>query len=156
MSTGAVDLWPLFGDLPDRRGRFFISKPWSSQRFWLMVESSSPIRSGDQMSGRTLAVRYPGTNERVARLVLPSARMMRTPNFDDGATALCLHAVDAVFIWERSGRSIVVDLPPACKGHEFRYMGLPDAQFWRCCEPGEPAGAFRRRGHARRTQQALA
>jgi hypothetical protein len=41
MSASAVDR-PILGDLPDRRGHY-TSKPWSSQQFWLMAESSSPI-----------------------------------------------------------------------------------------------------------------
>ncbi len=130
MATGAVDMWPLFGDLPDRRGRFFISQPWASQRFWLMVEANGPIRSREDIAGKRVAVRYPGTNERVARLTLPAAQILRLRDFSEGAAAVCNHSVDAMFIWERAGRSIVLDLPPACKGHEFRYVGLPDAQLY--------------------------
>jgi signal transduction histidine kinase len=130
MSAGKVDLWPIFGDLPDRHGHYYISKPWASQQFWLMVESNSPIRSGDDVSGKILAVRYPGTNERVARLHLRPAQMLRLPTFAEGARALCSHQADAVFIWERAGRSIVLDLPPACNGHTFRYSGLPNTELY--------------------------
>jgi ABC-type amino acid transport substrate-binding protein len=129
MSAGAVDLWPLFGDLPDRRGHYCFSKPWASQQFWLMVESDSPIHSAKDISGKVLAVRYPGTNERVARLTLHPARTLRLPGFTEGAGALCAHQADAVFIWERAGRSIVLDLPPACNGRSLRYIGLSNAQL---------------------------
>ncbi len=130
MESGAVDLWPLFGDLPDRRGRFFISQPWASQRFWLMVLSDSKIQSRLDVGGKLVAIRYTGTNERFARLSLPAARILRQPNFEEGAAALCMHDADAMFIWERAGRSILIDLPSSCQGHDFRYVGVPSAQLY--------------------------
>jgi signal transduction histidine kinase len=130
MLSGAVDLWPIFGDLPDRHGRFYMSKPWASQQFWLMVESASSVYSSEDIAGKVLAVRYPGTNERVARLSLNPARTLRKPSFNEGAAALCAHEAEALFIWERAGRSLVLDLPPACNGHGFRYIGLPKAKLY--------------------------
>jgi hypothetical protein len=53
MSSGAVDLWPLFGVLPERAGRFFISRPWPTQRYWLTVNARGNIGEAGQFAGKT-------------------------------------------------------------------------------------------------------
>jgi signal transduction histidine kinase/CheY-like chemotaxis protein len=130
MSSGSVDLWPIFGELPDRRGRFYFSQPWASQRFWLMVDGDGPMHSVADIAGRTLAVHYPGANERFAREILPDAHFLRTASFEQGAVAICEHRADALFIWERAGRSLVLDLPGPCRGRRFSYIGVPNAQLY--------------------------
>jgi signal transduction histidine kinase/ActR/RegA family two-component response regulator len=124
MSSGAVDLWPIFGELRERAGHFFISKPWSTQRFWLLVAASSDIRSPGQISGRILAVRVPGTAESVAREFLPGVHILHRNSVADATGDVCAGEADGALISERGGRSVVVELPPACKGKTFRYIAL--------------------------------
>jgi len=124
MSSGAVDLWPIFGELRERAGRFFISKPWSNQRFWLLVAAGSDIRSPGQIAGRILALRVPGTAESVAREFLPGAHILRRNSVADATGDVCAGQADGALISERGGRSVVVDLPPACEGKAFRYIAL--------------------------------
>jgi signal transduction histidine kinase/ActR/RegA family two-component response regulator len=124
LSSGAVDLWPVFGDLRERAGRFFISKPWSSRRYWLVVDAGSSIRSAGQISGRNIVVKFPGTAESVAREFLPAAHIVRRANTADIIRDVCAGAADAAFISERGGRSPVLEPSPECKGKAFRYVGL--------------------------------
>jgi signal transduction histidine kinase/CheY-like chemotaxis protein len=124
MSSGVVDLWPIFGDLPERAGRFFISKPWATQRFWLVVDAGGGIRSADQIAGRILALKVPGTPASVAREFLPGVHVLRRNSVAEATAAVCAGEADAAFISERAGRSVVVDLPTGCKGKAFRYIGL--------------------------------
>ncbi len=127
MSSGAVDLWPIFGNLRDRAGRFFISKPWATQRFWLLVDAGSDVHRQSQIAGRLLALRYPGTAETIARESLPGVRILRRNSVGDATAAVCSGQADAAFVSERAGRSVVVDLPAACQGKSFRYLGMGDA-----------------------------
>jgi signal transduction histidine kinase/ActR/RegA family two-component response regulator len=124
MSSGAVDLWPIFGDLRERAGRFFISKPWSTQRFWLLVVAGSDITSAAQISGRILAVRVPGTAASVARRFLPGAHILPRNSVVDATGDVCAGQADGALISERGGRSVAIDLPPACQGKAFRYIAL--------------------------------
>jgi len=89
LASGAVDLWPLFGDLPGRRSRFFIGKPWSSRRFLVAVPQDSRIERLDQLKGRVIGVRYPGTNEALADSYLPNIRPRRHATFGDIFRAVC-------------------------------------------------------------------
>ena len=127
MSKGAVDLWPLFSDLPGRKQRFFISRPWCSRHFGMAVDARSQFSGVSDLRGRVIAVRSPGTNETVARMYLPSLRALRTPGLSEGIAALCTGKADAAFLWERAGRSVMFDSLPECAGHEFRYLSIPTA-----------------------------
>jgi signal transduction histidine kinase/ActR/RegA family two-component response regulator len=127
MASGAVDLWPIFGALRERAGRFFISKPWATQRFWLVVNAGSKIESEEQMAGRLLALRFPGTSEMVAREFLPTVRILRQNSIAEATSSVCLGDADAALVSERAGRSVVVDLLAACKDKAFRYIGMGDA-----------------------------
>src|SRR5664280_696429 len=71
LTSGAVDLWPVFSDLPGRSRRFYISPGWMTVRYWLLVNQRSPLTTSGQMRGRTLAVPAAGTQEMIARLLLP-------------------------------------------------------------------------------------
>jgi len=124
MSSGAVDLWPIFGALRERAGRFFISRPWSTLRFWVLVDAGSDIRSTGQISGRILAVRIPGTAESVAREFLPGAHILRRNSVADAIGDVCDGEAAGALISERGGRSVVMDLPQACEGKAFRYIAL--------------------------------
>jgi signal transduction histidine kinase/ActR/RegA family two-component response regulator len=127
MSSGAVDLWPIFGDLKRRAGKFFISKPWAAQRYWLVVNAAANIKEQGQMAGKVLALRAPGTAETVSREQLPGARILRQDTVAGGTAAVCRGAADAVLVSERAGRSIFVDLPAVCQKTAFRYIGMEAA-----------------------------
>jgi signal transduction histidine kinase/CheY-like chemotaxis protein len=126
MQSGKVDLWPLFGDLPDRKGRFYVSVPWSLRKFWLLTPASSGLKSFEDAAGKTVLVVYPGTQERVARLFLPHVRTLRRNSTAEVVDGVCQGVTVAGLVWERGGRSLPVDLPPSCQNAEMRYLSMPD------------------------------
>jgi signal transduction histidine kinase/CheY-like chemotaxis protein len=122
--SGKVDLWTVFTDLPDRRSRFFISRPWSLRRFWVAVDQKSPLVQPDQLRGRLIAVRYPGTSERVAQQHLPQSKLLRTTGFAGIFQTICDGSADGGLVWQSQSRSFSIEMPPACQGHSFRYLAL--------------------------------
>jgi PAS domain S-box-containing protein len=50
--AGKVDLWPLITDLPERRKRFYISEPWTTNSFWMVTLKSSGIASPADAAGK--------------------------------------------------------------------------------------------------------
>ncbi|MGA3019741.1 MAG: ATP-binding protein [Bryobacteraceae bacterium] len=127
MQSGQVDLWPLFADLPDRRGRMYISNPWCMRKFWLITPSSSGLKRFEDAAGKTVAVVFPGTQERIARLFLPRVRTLHRESSAEVVSAVCQGAAEAGVVWERGGRSTRVEVPPSCQSLEVRYLSMPDA-----------------------------
>ena len=104
LANGAVDLWPLFSDLPERKAKYFISKPWCSRRFWLAVDKSSAITRLSQIKGKTIAVRYPGTNASLASGYFPGASILRRTTFTDILRSICTGEADAGLMWGAAGK----------------------------------------------------
>ena len=127
MQSGKVDLWPLFGDLPDRKHRMYISNPWCMRKFWLITPSSSGLKRFEEAAGKTVAVVYPGTQERIAWLFLPHVRTLHRNSSAEVVSAVCQGAAVAGVVWERGGRSTHVEVPPSCRNFEVRYLSMPDA-----------------------------
>jgi len=55
LKTGKVDLWPLLGDLPERRKFLHLSKPWVANSFWMVSEEGSSVRTPGDTRGRRAA-----------------------------------------------------------------------------------------------------
>src|SRR5450756_421816 len=87
--SGAVDLWPVFNDLPGRNRSLYISRGWMTVRYWLVVNQRNSLTAAAQVSGRTLALLSPGTSESIARLFLPGALISRQPNLSAVYEAVC-------------------------------------------------------------------
>ena len=125
--SGAVDLWPVFNDLPGRNRSFYISRGWMTVRYWLAVNQHSPLTAAAQVSGRALALLSPGTGESIARLFLPGALISRQPNLSAVYEAVCRGTADAGLVPERIGVNIPSNLGGPCAGVGFRYVPIPNA-----------------------------
>ena len=130
LSSGAVDLWPLFNNLQERKGLYFFSKPWGSRRFWLVVEGKSGLVDTAQLTGRPIAVRYPGTNTGIQRQYFPRSPALRCQDTPEIYQAVCTGRADAGLVWDRLGWSSEGDLPSACKGHSLLYLAVPDGYVY--------------------------
>ncbi len=127
LSSGQVDLWPLFGRLPDRVPRFFISAPWSWRHMWLAVTRHSGYTRFSQLAGKVVAVRYPGTQERVAQMFLPGVRTLRAKSGFEVLSQVCTGQAEAGLVSGQGGATHGFDLPPECRGAEVRFLSMPDA-----------------------------
>src|SRR3954447_5288269 len=45
LQSGRADLWPLLGDLPERRKLYYISDPWITNSFWMVSRESTGLAS---------------------------------------------------------------------------------------------------------------
>jgi len=127
MRSGKVDLWPLFGELPDRKGRWYVSKAWCVRKIWLLTTASGDLKRFPDAAGRLVAVVYPGTQERVAKLFLPHVRTLRVKSTEEVVDAVCRGEAAAGVVWERGGRSARVGPRDACRNIDLRYVNVPDA-----------------------------
>jgi signal transduction histidine kinase/CheY-like chemotaxis protein len=125
LSTHETDLWPMFGDLPWRRGRFFVTRPHTTVRYWLVVDQNSAVTSASQMKGHTLTVR-PGMMELVSQYFLPGARINPQPDVDEEFHAVCAGQAEGVLLSERVEQKLGDIQTGPCVGHSFRYLPIPN------------------------------
>jgi signal transduction histidine kinase/CheY-like chemotaxis protein len=127
LSEGESELWPIFSDLPWRRSRFSVSRPYSFVRYWLVVDQNSLLTNARQLKGRAVAVRYPpGMMEAAARWFFPEARVQRQPADAEIFHSICSGEADAALVAERVEQRIRAVQTGPCAGRSFRYLPVPD------------------------------
>jgi len=149
LDSRAVDLWPLLTDLPERRARYSITRPFTSARYWLVVDQASGFTRAEQIEGHRMALRSPSMNESIAKAYLPGVQMVRRKELPELLGAVCSGEADAGMIPERLGQVVTVEPPAVCAGRHFRYLDIRNAQG------GGGVGALRGNHTAIRAADAL-
>ena len=55
LASGAVDLWPLTADLPERRELLYVSAPWARMTYAMVFPESVDVNHPQDLVGRTVA-----------------------------------------------------------------------------------------------------
>ena len=126
LASGAVDLWPVFNNLPGRERLFYISRGWVSARYWLVVNQRSPLTVASQIDGHRLAVAGPKTLDATTHMFLPAFTVSRQPSLAAVYDAVCRGTADAGMVPERIDVTIPTNLGGPCNGVEFRYLPIPN------------------------------
>jgi signal transduction histidine kinase/DNA-binding response OmpR family regulator len=124
LSAGETDLWPIFSILPWRTQKYFISRPYTFIRYWLVVDQRNSLTSSTQMSGRTVAVRYPGMMELASRWFWPDAKVLHEPDQPEMFHAICSGQADAALVSERVEQRVAEVQTGSCEGRTFRYLPI--------------------------------
>ena len=121
---GLVDLWPLMADLPDRRKRVHITRPWLHTNHTLVLRagSATPDRT---FTGRIALFNMP-LHLRLAREGFPAAQMIRFAETGEIVKEVCRGNVEAGFLEDRAALAALRDKPPECASVTLRVETLPN------------------------------
>jgi PAS domain S-box-containing protein len=121
---GLVDLWPLMADLPDRRKRLHITRPWlhRSHLLLLRVDSAPPDR---RFSGRIAHFRMP-LYSRLVREGFPEAQLVEVADTAEVMSEVCNGTVYAGFLNDRTALTLLREKPPQCSSVQLHVQALPD------------------------------
>jgi signal transduction histidine kinase/CheY-like chemotaxis protein len=95
LSSGAVDLWPILGDLPDRRQNMHISAPWLKMTFVVMFPESLNIKSPAGFGSRVLAVSKINLDTKIAHKYFAGAQILSRQNLTEVVDAVCSGSAQA-------------------------------------------------------------
>jgi len=96
LTSGAVDLWPVFADLPERRKTFQVSIPWAKISYELIFPESAPIPDKEHVQRKKLAVATRlGSDARMAGQFLNGARVVPKSTVAEVLAAVCSGEVQA-------------------------------------------------------------
>ena len=102
---GLVDLWPIMADLPERRKRVHITRPWlhTSHTLVLREGSATPDR---RFAGRIAVFKLP-IHVRLAREEFPDAQLVQFPDPRDVVKEVCTgHSLRGLYGGSRGAGSI--------------------------------------------------
>jgi signal transduction histidine kinase len=123
LQSGAVDLWPLITDLPERRRILHISAPW------LQAEHALVLRDASEVPGRDFAQPIAMTaipvHVRMVRDRFPAARPVECPEGRDALVKLCAGEVSAAFLESRLALAVLREQLPECAGADLHAHMLP-------------------------------
>lgn len=98
LQSGAVDLWPLAGDLPERRKLMYISEPWMTVSAWMLAPKDHGVLSPSDTVGRKVAYSMSDLQLRLARIHFPDAELVFEPSIEASFEAMCRDRVAAVLL----------------------------------------------------------
>ena len=90
LASGKLDLWPLMGDLAERREILYISQPWAKQTFTLVFPDSLSIRRPEDVGERRVSVATRiSLDSRMAKRYLPKATVVPVLGTAEVLQAVC-------------------------------------------------------------------
>jgi len=130
LQTGRVDLWPLVGDIPERRGLFHITAPWLAMSYWLVSRESSGIVHPEDTAGRSVAHIKRNVNERLARTHFPWANLLGKETSAEVLEAVCLGQAEAGLLADSYADSRGYREVAACEHAALRFSVIPGGRIW--------------------------
>jgi signal transduction histidine kinase/CheY-like chemotaxis protein len=146
LTSGAVDLWPIAGDLPERRSFMYISAPWAKMTYVLLFTDALPLKQPEDVAGKTVGVSRIALDARIAHARLSSATIVSEPTTAEVIAAVCNGAVQVGLVAQSS---LLESQSSGCPGRELHAIPLEDATFW------FGLGANKQRREARSTADLL-
>ena len=127
LGSGAIDLWPMVGDLPARRSFMYISGPWAKMTYVLLFTDALPLKRPEDVAGRTLGVSRITLDGRIAHTRLSSANIVSEPTTAAVIAAVCSGDVQVGLVAQSS---LLESQSSGCPSRELHAIPLEDATFW--------------------------
>jgi len=127
LSSGAVDLWPIVGDVAARREFMYVTEPWAKISYVLLFADPLRLNTSAGIASKTLAVSKISLDNRVARARLSGAKIVAKPTTGDVIAAVCSGEVQAGLLAQSS---LIDTRPSGCPERVLRAVPVENATFW--------------------------
>ena len=146
LTGGAVDLWPILGDTPERRRAVYISSPWAKMTYVLVFPEAANLKGPGDIEGKPLAVANSSLDLLIAHQRFPNAITLIQPTPKDVIEAVCSGAAIGALLAQSTTADSRIFICP--KG-QLRSLPVMSGTFW------FGIGANRQRSDARRAADIL-
>jgi signal transduction histidine kinase/CheY-like chemotaxis protein len=127
LTTGAVDLWPVLGDLPERRLNMHITAPWLKMTYVMIFPDSLNMKSPADFKSRVLAVSKINLDNRIARKYFTGAKVLSTSSLMEVVNAVCEGRADGGLL----AQSSLLDASPGdCLLGPLKTIPIRESTFW--------------------------
>ena len=126
LRSGKVDLWPLIGDLPERRKILYISDPWVTLSFWMVSLESSGISTPKDTVGRNVWHVNVSIFTRLGQTNFPGAHLIPQPTNQSVLEGVCAGKVDAGMISGSRADTAEFRNMKVCQDVRLRFFPLHD------------------------------
>jgi hypothetical protein len=127
LTSGAVDLWPIMGDTPERHQTMHITAPWARMTYALMVPESRHITRLDEFGAGTLAVTKVSLDNQVAHRTFGAAQLLQRPGPQGVIGSVCSGESDGGVV----GLGAFTDFKTGdCPRGPLLLLPIKDATYW--------------------------
>jgi PAS domain S-box-containing protein len=123
LTSGQVDLWPLLAALPERKGRMYVSAPWTMINYGIISLNSDPIAQGTQSPDITVASSVHSVEEKLTRRIFPNAKILIVASSPEQFTAVCTGRAQAAIVTQNFNQFA---FPEACRRAPLQIVNPPD------------------------------
>jgi signal transduction histidine kinase/DNA-binding response OmpR family regulator len=127
LSSGAVDLWPILGDLPERRRFLHITQPWLKMSYVLILPESQQLKRAADLGAKVLAVSKINLDLRVAGRDFSKATVLSRSSLGEVIQAVCTGTAEAGLLAESS---LLEASPTDCQHGPLRTLPVKGATYW--------------------------
>ena len=127
LSSKAVDLWPVLGDLKERRQFLHISAPWLKMTYVLVFPESLNLKGLGDLGNRTLAVAKTSLDSRIAHRYFGGANVLSRSSLSEVVAAVCTGSADAGVLAQSS---LLDARPTECPEGPLQTLPISAATFW--------------------------
>jgi signal transduction histidine kinase/CheY-like chemotaxis protein len=127
LTSGIVDLWPVLGDLPERRGLVYVSTPFVRMTYAILYPQSQHVAGPGDLVGKKLAVTRVSSDSRIAAEYFGRSVLSRSTSLDQVVADVCSGTVDAGLLTLNAFASIRI---PDCPVGPLRLHPMEKAAFW--------------------------
>jgi two-component system cell cycle sensor histidine kinase/response regulator CckA len=127
LASNIVDLWPIVGDLPERRKAMHITAPWTRMTYMLVARRSLGLQRPEDLGPRSIGVARINLDSRLAQARFPASPIVPLLSVDQVIIQVCSGAIEAGLL----SKSLFSDTTGSeCKGRELHALAIPDGTFW--------------------------
>jgi signal transduction histidine kinase/DNA-binding response OmpR family regulator len=98
LQSGDLDLWPLVGDLPERRKLMYVTDSWMSASVWMIAPEDHGILKPRDTAGHKVAYTLTNLQLRLAHTHFPGAELVVEPSVEASFKAMCDNRVSAALV----------------------------------------------------------
>jgi len=124
LPQGKVDLWAVLSDTPERRARFYMTKPWADNQYGVVSLEShqdEPVTTVGAIDSRL--------QMKMARTTWPNAKVVAFKDHTALFEALCRGDLKHVLMSQRWLMGSSMSRSPACQTASFAVTMLTDARI---------------------------
>ncbi|MBN8730823.1 MAG: response regulator [Acidobacteria bacterium] len=127
--TAAVDVWAAANPSPERRERFYLSRPWWVADYILLVRADSPIQKPADTAARTILFSEFPPSGRLAYTTLPQAKLVMRPSAVDRLAAVCAGQAEAALLDSNEVQRMLHARPKGCETIALRQVPHRDMKM---------------------------
>jgi signal transduction histidine kinase/DNA-binding response OmpR family regulator len=122
LASGQVDLWPVIGDVPERKGHVYISAPWTMTEFGLVSRKSDPIVPDSGSTDLKVASLSNRIEQTLAERVFPNARFVAVDSVNAQLSAVCNGDAQVAVVTQSFDE---FTMPPDCQNVGLQMVDVP-------------------------------